>query len=226
MSSYEEKPEKFDYRLSLKKDRKGFFARYLAFERWLNRPLAAIVVRMAYPTRITPDQLTIIAFIVSTAAAFLFSRGTPRSSLWAAVLVQLTLVLDCADGMLARAKNQCSRYGAYFDLFLDRISDFAVLLGVAIGYFRLKADWAHLSLSMLTIALYMLQVSLFYIFQLYSGSKSGESGEARALAIYYITVCGVLHRLDWIIYGLLAESVLNLIYRIGHFLYAGTQSHK
>ena len=38
--------------------------------------------------------------------------------------------------MLARAKGMTSRYGAFLDLFLDRIADFAVLTGASFGYYR------------------------------------------------------------------------------------------
>lgn len=224
MSVPEGKLDKFDYKASLKKDRKGFCARYLAFERWITRPMSAIVVRMVFPTRVTPNQLTVAAFVFSLSAAVLFAMASPLTSLLAAAAVQLSLILDCADGMLARAKNQCSRYGTYFDIFLDRISDFIVLLGAAAGLFRLNGSWTHLALSLLVIALYMLQVNLFYVFNLYSDSKSGESGEARALAIYFVTFCGIVHRLDWIFYALLAETALNLVYRVTHFLLQGKKA--
>jgi phosphatidylglycerophosphate synthase len=214
-------PDRFNYQVSLKKDRQGFFARYLALERWINRPLAGLVVRAVYPTRMTPNQLTVISFAFSLVTALLFAYGTPLACLWGALLVQLSLVFDCADGMLARARNQGSRYGAHLDLFLDRISDFIVVLGATVGYFRQSGSWPMLSLGLLAIALYMLQVNLFYVHNQYRNSKSGESGEARALGIYAVTLCAIIYRLDWIIIAILAESLLNLVYRITHFLRDG-----
>ena len=54
----------------------------------------------------------------------------------AGCLALVSTIFDAADGMLARAKGLTSRYGAFLDLFLDRVADFAVLAGATYGYFR------------------------------------------------------------------------------------------
>ncbi|HPW18123.1 MAG TPA: CDP-alcohol phosphatidyltransferase family protein [Candidatus Aminicenantes bacterium] len=215
------------YQSQLKKGRTNFWAHYLNFETWISRPLASLLVRLVYPTAVTPNQLTVFALLVSLASAVLFARGRPISSLLAAVFCQLSLILDCADGMLARSRNACSRFGSYLDLFLDRIADFCVLLGVVIGYFRAGAgNKDRLILGLFIIALYLLQVILYYISNSYTGAENGDSGEARAVVIMYITVMGALNRLDLIVYGMAAEVAVNLVFRIGKFLLMGRKSGK
>ncbi len=221
------KSEDSFYQAQLKKDRNGFWARYLNVEKWINRPLASLLVRLVFRTPVTPNHLTVIAFIFALGSAASFSVGTASSSLWGAVLCEISLVFDCADGMLARARNAGSRFGSFLDLFLDRISDFCVLLGVSIGFSRMGgADKDRLVLGLFVISLYLLQVVLYYISSRFHEVKNGESGEGRALGILFIFAMGILNRLDLIIYAMLAETVLNLIYRIGCFLLLGWKSQR
>ena len=215
------------YQAQLKKDRKGFWARYLNVEKWINRPLASVLVRLVFRTSITPNHLTIIAFLIAMGSASLFSLGTASSSLWGALLCEISLVFDCADGMLARARNAGSRFGSFLDLFLDRISDFCVLLGVSVGFYRMGgADKDRLILGLFVISLYLLQVILYYISSRFHEVKNGESGEGRALGILFIFAMGILNRLDLIIYAMMAETVLNLMYRISCFLLLGWKSEQ
>jgi len=215
------------YQAQLKQDRKGFFVRFFNVEKWFNRPIASLIVKLFFSTAVTPNQLTIVAFIIGIGAAALFAAGTSRAVFWAAVLCEIALIFDCADGMLARARNTCSRFGSFFDLFLDRITDFCVYLGITIGYYRSSGgDKDKLILGLAVISLYMLQVTLYYISNRFHNTNSGESGEARALGILLVFILGMLNRLDLIIYALLAEAVLNLIYRISHFLVTGWKSER
>lgn len=215
------------YQSQLKKGRTNFWARYLNFETWISRPLASVLVRLAYPTAVTPNQLTVIALCLSLGAAVLFALGRPLPSLLAALLCQLSLVFDCADGMLARARNACSRFGSYLDLFLDRIADFGVLLGVVIGYFRAGGhDKDRLILGLFVISLYLLQVILYYISNRFRGTENGDSGEGRAVVILFITVLGALNRLDLIVYGMAAEVAVNLVFRVSNFLLTGWRSDR
>ncbi len=215
------------YQAQLKKDRKNFWARYLNVESWINRPLASVLVRLVFRTAVTPNQLTVIAFVIALGAAVLFALGTAASALWAAVLCEVSLVFDCADGMLARGRNSCSRFGSFLDLFLDRISDFCVLLGVAIGFYRAGgADKDRLLLGLFVISLYMLQIILYYIHNRFHDAKNGESGEGRAVGIFFIFIMGLLNRLDLIVYIMLTETVVNLVYRVSCFLLSGWKSER
>ena len=227
MAKKKDKKDDAFYQAQLKKDRKGFWVRFMNVEKWIDRPLASMVVKMVFPTAITPNQLTVVAFVIGIGAAVLFAMGSAGAVFWAAVLCEVSLIFDCADGMLARARNTCSRFGSYFDLFLDRISDFSVILGVTIGFYRAgHGDRDRLILGLFIIGLYMLQVNLYYISNRFHDAKSGESGEGRALGIFYIFIMGLLNRLDLILYTLLAEAVLNLIYRVSHFLLTGWKSER
>src|SRR5437899_79660 len=87
---------------------------------FLLRPIAAVIVWMLYPTRITPNQVTTLAILAGLAAAFFYTINTPVAVATAGLLVTVKDILDDADGQLARAKQLYSRRGR----FLDSIGDF------------------------------------------------------------------------------------------------------
>ncbi len=99
---------------------------------YLIRPLAGVLVWPLYYTRITPNHLTLASIGAGLIAAYLYAQGTPANTMVAGFLVTLKDVLDSADGQLARAKEQYSRFGR----FLDSIGDIVVNLALftAIGY--------------------------------------------------------------------------------------------
>jgi len=86
------------------------------------RPLAGIIVWLVYPTRVTPNHITITAAVVGFMAAILYTLDTPTAIAVAGLSVTMKDILDDADGQLARAKELYSRRGR----FLDSIGDFLV----------------------------------------------------------------------------------------------------
>lgn len=90
------------------------------------RPLAGILVRLLYPTRVTPNHVTIASIAAGCIAAFCLSRGTPEYTAGSGIFIFLKDLLDTADGQLARAKGLYTRLGR----FLDSITDIVVNLAL------------------------------------------------------------------------------------------------
>jgi phosphatidylserine synthase len=102
------------------------------FNIYFMRPLAAGAVALLAPTRITPNQLTLTNLFVFVIAMALFVALPGYSGGVIGVLVlELSYLFDCADGMLARHKQIASKEGHLFDFFTDEIK--AVLLVAALG---------------------------------------------------------------------------------------------
>jgi len=185
--------------------------------RYLNRPLASLIVRAVLRTRITPNQLTFVSFFIGLAGAFAFSLGKPAFFALGAVMTQLSSIVDCADGMLARARNRMSEYGAYLDLILDRINEFFLITGFVLGYYAWSGSVRMLVLGLVTLGLYFLEVTVFYLMETYAGRGIRcRSSESRGLLLFLIFVFGVVNRLDLGTYVLFTvSSVMNL-----HLLYS------
>ncbi len=88
-----------------------------SYRRWLVDPLLPLI-----PRRVSPNWITHAGHVCCFAAAFLLVGLWPKQG-WpfvaAAVLLQLYVWCDNADGAHARRTNQCSPLGEYLDHGLD-----------------------------------------------------------------------------------------------------------
>jgi CDP-L-myo-inositol myo-inositolphosphotransferase len=199
-----------------------FIHKYLPADRYLIRPPASLIAKAVFKTEITPNQLTGTSLIVALLAALAYSGGRPVFFALGGGLTLVSTIFDAADGMLARAKNMTSRYGAYLDLFLDRIADFAVLTGATVGYFKYSRSYVFLVFGLVTVGLYFLQLGLYYLNLLYTrAEKNGEGAEAKSLAAFYIFVVSILGRPDAILAGVFLMALLGTVIKLVRFLRKG-----
>jgi len=98
------------------------------------RPLALVLVKIIYPTNITPNQLTITAIFVGVASGCVYATGLPNSCIYGAILFMLYNIIDCSDGQLARLKKNGSHAGRIIDGIADYLATAAVFIGLGIGH--------------------------------------------------------------------------------------------
>jgi phosphatidylglycerophosphate synthase len=109
------------------------------FNRYFMRPLAGVAVAILARTGITPNQVTILNLLLFVAAAALMvALPTWQGGLIAIGVLELSYLLDCCDGMLARHKKIASKEGHLFDFFTDEIK--ALLLVAALGLRAARTD--------------------------------------------------------------------------------------
>jgi hypothetical protein len=104
------------------------------FDLFFYRPLAFLLVKAVYRTKITPNQLTVTAIVLGLAAGYFYSVGKPYWIAAGAVFFILSNVFDCSDGQLARLKHNGTAIGRIIDGLADTIVFVAVYLGIAIGF--------------------------------------------------------------------------------------------
>jgi phosphatidylglycerophosphate synthase len=76
-----------------------------------------------------------LSFAIGLYAAYLFALGDTWSLIAGALLLQLSIIVDCVDGELARYTRKFSELGAWLDAITDRVKEYAVFLGLAYGAF-------------------------------------------------------------------------------------------
>jgi CDP-L-myo-inositol myo-inositolphosphotransferase len=213
----------FDFRRSMKQvSSYPFLHKFLPADRYLIRPPASLVVKAVFKTEVTPNQLTGTSLVLALLAALAYSGGRPVFFALGGCLTLVSTIFDAADGMLARAKNMTSRYGAYLDLFLDRIADFVVMMGATIGYYKYSRSSAFLIFGLVTIGLYFLQLGLYYINLLYTrAEKNGEGAEAKSLAAVYIFVVSIFGRPDAILAAIFLMALSGTVIKLARFLRKG-----
>jgi CDP-diacylglycerol--glycerol-3-phosphate 3-phosphatidyltransferase len=98
------------------------------------------IVRMLALTRINPNVLTLMGLAVNTYAAFLFGyangENQRRMFLYAGLVIIGSGFFDLVDGRVARASNQVTRFGGFFDSIVDRYSDASLFFGLLVFYAR------------------------------------------------------------------------------------------
>ncbi|HTB61261.1 MAG TPA: CDP-alcohol phosphatidyltransferase family protein [Polyangia bacterium] len=107
------------------------------WNKFVARPLAAVVIVPLARTRVTPNQITLATLPVFLAGAAMMAFLPSWRMLCAGVaLLELSYVLDCADGQLARLKGTSSPVGAHLDFLMDELKAFTLVAAVAVRLWR------------------------------------------------------------------------------------------
>jgi hypothetical protein len=101
------------------------------------RPLAAPIVAALEHTGVTPNQVTLASLVVFLVAAGLMVMLPGQDGLIVAIVVlELSYVLDCVDGQLARLRGTSSPIGAHFDFLMDELKAFLLVSATAARLFQ------------------------------------------------------------------------------------------
>lgn len=109
----------------------------------LVEPLIAYLVRR----RVNPNVITTIGTACMITSAVIFASGRISIAGW---VLGLTAIFDVLDGNVARRSGRETKFGAFYDSSLDRISDGAVLAGLTVFY---AGDTARHSVGMVVVCL-------------------------------------------------------------------------
>lgn len=130
---------------SLKGEYEGFV------DRFFNRKLSRWFTRVFLAFGFSPNAVTLVATGIGLISAACFAFGSYQAGVIAAVLFQLSAVIDCCDGEVARLTFTESPFGAWLDIALDNVVHMAIFVGIAAGsYMRVmghEGAWAPLALG-------------------------------------------------------------------------------
>ena len=133
---------------------------------WARASAAWLAARGVQPNAVS---ITSIGFAAISAAAFVASAGAPpsiRTLLFgaAALCIQLRLLCNMLDGMLAVESGLKTKTGDIFNELPDRIADVLILVGAGYGVRHVDygpaLGWAAASLALLTAYIRALSGSL------------------------------------------------------------------
>jgi phosphatidylglycerophosphate synthase len=123
---------------------------------------------------VSPNALTMLGFAFTVAAGVflalgagdkLHGRGLWRTwlgqfdppgiglsswNLWAATCLILASATDMLDGAVARLGNSSTKFGAFLDSTIDRLSDFAIFAGIGF-YYAWRANATYTLLAMMSL---------------------------------------------------------------------------
>jgi phosphatidylglycerophosphate synthase len=105
-------------------------------DRRFNRPVGRRLSLVLVNTAVTPNQVSVAAILLGLVAAGLFACGTWWAAVCGALVLQLSAIVDCVDGDLARAQCRESELGKWLDIGGDQVVHLGVFIGLGVGLWR------------------------------------------------------------------------------------------
>ena len=183
-------------------------------DKWVRRgfdPLLAVMERLG----ITPNHITVVAFLINLGAAVLIVFGY---YIWAASIFIVAGLLDLVDGSLARRTGRTTPFGSFLDSTLDRLSEGAIFAAIA---YRLAIDQdVALQMRGVNVALVVLAL-LGSVTVSYTRARAESLGvecrvglASRFERIFLICVGLYQDVLPYVIYVMLALTMFTVIQRV------------
>ena len=145
----------------------------------VSRPVARRLTPLALRAGLTPNTVTASSLVIGLGAAAAFAVGDRWALVLGAVLLQLSLVVDCVDGDVARYTRRFSAAGAWLDASTDRLKEFACYGGLALG----AAGAGDRGPWLLAAAMLTLQTARHSVDYTFTAVKDDRESESAALPL-------------------------------------------
>lgn len=182
------------------------------------------IVRWLALARINPNVLTFLGLVVNTGAALLFgyANGANQARMfrYAGLVIIGSGFFDLVDGRVARASNQVTRFGGFFDSVVDRYSDAALFFGLLVYYARGGRFFYVVLTALVMISSIMVSYTRARAESLIGSCKVGFMERPERLVLLIIgALFNVMAPVLWVIAVL---STITVIHRI-QYTWARTQ---
>lgn len=186
----------------------------------LIEPIARGLAKMG----LTANAVTIIGAVGTTIVGI--ATGITGWMFWGALVLAVLVVFDSLDGSVAAITTGGTKFGAFLDSTLDRIADWAVLLGCIIYFFmrnsstlleQQRYDW--ICVSGMALALYSIMTSFVTSYARARAesvgyeAKNGIAARSDRLTIILVgmAICGLVNDPLWLMIDMAVLAVLGTI---------------
>ena len=174
------------------------------------------IVRGLALTRISPNAYTAIGLAISVFAAYLFGKAsgdnTARLFRYAGAVIFFAGFLDMIDGRIARATNQVTVFGAFFDSVVDRYSDAALYFGLLVYYARANRFFYVVLAAIVMISSVMISYTRARAESLIGSCKVGFMERPERLVL--VILGAVFNRMAPVLWVIAALGSITVIHRI------------
>lgn len=141
-------------------------------------PIARWLTPHAVRMRVTPDQVTYAHAAVGVAAAWFVVGGSRQDLIVAGVLFEAHLILDCLDGVLARATGTSTVRGRTLDALADAVAYLALCAALLLRVRATHPDFpaAAVTAGLISTGAIAAWAHDFYLRKLSSALRSGRDG--------------------------------------------------
>src|SRR5215475_1631982 len=186
-----------------------------AFGRACRVVLHAIVRGLAL-TRISPNVLTFVGLVINILAAVLFgyanAENQQRMFLSAGLVIIGAGIFDMVDGRVARATNQVTVFGGFFDSVIDRYSDVALFFGLLVYYARANRFFYVVLVGVVMVSSVMVSYTRARAESLIGHCKVGFM--ERPERIVLIIIGALFNRMGPVLWIIAVLSTITVIHRI------------
>ena len=111
------------------------------WNKYVARPAAAVLLVPLERSVVTPNQVTFASLAVFAGAIpLLIAMPGHLGLLLAALVIELSYVLDCVDGQLARMRGASTPVGAYLDFLMDELKAFLLVAAMGVRLWQVHQD--------------------------------------------------------------------------------------
>lgn len=183
------------------------FRKYESIEDKIREQVANIVLKI--PVAITPNQMTIVSFILGILSAISFALS---HLLIGVALYYISDVLDGVDGIIARRRKMSTSYGAYLDSVLDRYVDVAIISGICVYLFSIEYIWLIGIFAI--IGNFMMSYTTHRAEALGKVVLPGPIPWHRRTRMHVVVIGAILNQLFFVLILLAVVGNLNALWRI------------
>jgi archaetidylinositol phosphate synthase len=170
-----------------------------------------------------PNGATIIMFVCSLISFFCLVAF--KTYFWFGIMVFITGILDGIDGALARLNKRNTKFGGFFDSFMDRLSEFTILLALLIDRWN-QTLWSIIDMKFIVFTSLFASIMISYS---RSRAQTFYKGDydiglmARSERLFYIFIVSLLS----VFFGYLNEFLFGFfLLVISTALYRGIKIHR
>jgi len=135
-------------------------------------------VRPLVHTPVAPNHLTTLRLLTGLSAGAILAVGTPAALAWGAGLFVLSMLLDRADGELARLSGKRSAFGHKYDLVADGLCNALVFIGLGVGLSDGPLEWRAIPMGVLAGLSVAAILFLVLHIEALQGERAAELGGA------------------------------------------------
>ena len=196
-----------------------------AYSVYVNRPLGRRAAAAAYVVGLTPNQVTGLSALCTSAGIGLLAVGDASWPIGIAVALLLVVgyALDAADGQLARLRGGGSVAGEWLDHVVDAAKT-AAIHGAVLLHLHRESDWSERWL-LLPLGYTVVSVVLFFAQLLNEQLRRGRTdpgaptgGDRRDSAVLAVMKLPVDYGFFCLLFVLLGSTPAFLVVYAGFFL--------
>jgi phosphatidylglycerophosphate synthase len=131
---------------------------------FVTAPLAVLVNFVVVDFKcLSPNRVTLLSLIVALVSSYLIIIGGQFYFLIAAALINVSHVLDCMDGQMARYRESSTRYGSFFDKVTDLVQVYFWFAALGYAAYLQTGDVLPIFLAFTGVSFYSLRGYIKYV---------------------------------------------------------------